>query len=443
MRLIRGWAAGLAAVVFLAAGETIVRAQDTSTAGGTKPAYTTPEYNAYTDCTQQKTPAAKVKCLESFATSYPNPALLIYAYPEAYRAYAELRNFAKVIEFVDKCLALGDKVDAAGRYAALRARAFAFNNLNSDDPVQAAKARQSALDGVKALSELKKPDGMEDKTFEDQRKQEAIFFHGTAGVAATKMKDYPAAIESFKAVLALNPDDPVTNYQIGRAYLALNPPQPMAGFWSIARAVASKNATEQQAKSVKAYLRKLLLNYQLANCDNLIDSQMNELIQLAGSSVERPASYQFPSAADLETARNNMTILSVITDLKARGDRAKVTWLAACGLEFPNVPGKLMAVTPGTDAVDLKVAFATNDDEFTAAKTPDMDVLVVGQPEAARLVVGNLVQFTATLASYDPDPFLLHWDKGKANPENIPPEKKQPPKRTPPRRTPPKPKPGQ
>jgi len=59
-----------------------------------------------------------------------------------------------------------------------------------------------------------------------------------------------------------------------------------------------------------------------------------------------------PSSADLDTVRNGppvMTIASVVTDLKAGGDKAKITWLAACGLEFPEVPGKLIEAVPGTD----------------------------------------------------------------------------------------------
>ena len=119
-----------------------------------------------------------------------------------------------------------------------------------------------------------------------------------------------------------------------------------------------------------------------------------------------------------------MTIASVAADLKAGGDKAKVTWLAACGLEFPEVPGKLIAVVPGTDAIVLKIAFVTSDDEFEKATTPNMDVKVVGQPEAARLEKDNVVHFTGTLTSYDPDPaFFLHWEKGKVKEEDIPKEK--------------------
>jgi hypothetical protein len=163
-----------------------------------------------------------------------------------------------------------------------------------------------------------------------------------------------------------------------------------------------------------------------------VDAELNELLQLASTSADRPATYKLPSAADLDAARKDMTIASVIADLKAGGDKAKITWLASCGLEFPDVPGKLIEVTPGTDAVQLKVAFVTSDAEFDAKNTPDMDVKVVGQPDAAKLEKDNPVRFTGTLAAYDPEPnFMLHWDKAKVNAEDIPKEKQKTPKKRP------------
>jgi hypothetical protein len=135
-----------------------------------------------------------------------------------------------------------------------------------------------------------------------------------------------------------------------------------------------------------------------------------------------------------------MTIASVITDLKAGGDKAKVTWFASCGLEFPDVPGRLFeVVAPATDAdpVILKIAFVTSQAEFDAATAPDMEVKVIGQPEAAKLTKDDnpAPRFTGTLASYDPAPaFLLHWDKAKVNPEDLPKDKsapKKPPVRKP------------
>ena len=410
-------------------------------AGGAKPQYTMAEYNAYQAAAADKNPASQIKALDDFVAKYPNSALLIYIYPLYYQAYSQLKNYPKVIEYADKLVSLGDKVDAGARYQALYARAFAYNAMIADpaqantaakDPALAKSALDAAVAGLKALDEVKKPESMSDDAFAAQKKQIQIYFHATAAQAAMVLKDYNTAVQHYKAVLALNPDDAITSYRVGLAYMAMTPPQQMNAFWSIARAVTAKGATKAQSDKVKDYLRKLIVNYQQAACDNLIDAELNELLQLASSSPERPESYKLPGADDLTTARKDMTMRSVVEDLKAGGDKAKVTWLAACGLEFPEVPGKVIEVTPGTDSVQLKVAFVTSEAEFESASTPNMDVKVIGQPEAAKLEKNGAVHFTGTLISYDPDPnFMLHFDKAKVKEEDLPKEgtKKPAPRR--------------
>jgi hypothetical protein len=89
------------------------------------------------------------------------------------------------------------------------------------------------------------------------------------------------------------------------------------------------------------------------------------------------------------------------------------------------------------DPVALKLAFVTSQAEFDAAPAPDMEVKIVGQPEVAKLNKDDTPapRFTGTLASYDPAPaFMLHWDKGKLNAEDMPKDKpaaKKPPVRKP------------
>ncbi len=427
----------VAALCLMVGSVTIAKPQAAAPAGGqdaAKPQYTMAEYNAYTAAQATKDPTAQVKALDDFVSKYPNSALLIYVYPLYYNAYSQLKNFPKVMEYADKTLALGDKIEPPVKYQAYYARAFAYTNIQPPptDPDMAKKARQAALDGLQTLNSLKKPDNMSQDDFDKQKKAPAILFNYTAATAAMVLKDYPGAIESYKAVLVLTPDDAVTSYRIGQAYMAEQPPQQMDAFWYFAKAVTAKGANQQQATQVKTYLRKLIVNYQQASCDNLIDAELNELLQLAGSSADRPSTYTLPSSADLDAARKDMTIASVIADLKAGGDKAKVTWLASCGLEFPDVPGKIIEITPGADMTELKVAFVTSDAEFDAKNTPDMDVKVVGQPDAVRLEKENPVRFTATLISYDPDPaFMLHWDKAKVNEEDIPKEKEKGKKRRP------------
>lgn len=402
-------------------------------AAGAKPQYTMAEYNSYQAAAAEKNPAQQVKALDDFVSKYPSSALMIYIYPLYYQAYSQLKNYPKVIENSDKLVALGDKVDAGARYQALYARAYAYNAIIADpaqaktgaqDAAMAKTAQEAAVAGLKALDEVKKPESMTEDAFATQKKQIQIYFNGTAAQAAMIQKDFSSAVQYYKAVLALNPDDAITSYRLGLAYMAMTPPQQMNAFWSIARAVTAKGATQAQSTKVKDYLRKLIVNYQQAACDNLTDAELSELLQLAGSSPERPDSYKLPSADDLTAARKDMTMKSVIEDLKAGGDKAKVTWLASCGLEFPEVPGKVIEVTPGTDSVQLKIAFVTSEAEFDAATTPDLDVKAVGQPDVARVEKDSPIHFTGTLVSFDPAPaFMLHWDKAKVKDDDIPKEK--------------------
>jgi len=342
-----------------------------------------------------------------------------------------------VIEYADKLVALGEKAEAVVRYQMLYARALAYaTQSQTDQTAGAAKARDAALLGLKTLEEVKKPEGVSEDEFKKQKQQPTILFHYTAANAAMNAKDYAAAVTSFKAVLAHDPDDLSTNYNLGRAYLAMTPPQQMDAFWYFAKSVTSKKATQAQADKVKKYLKGLIANYQGGNvCDSLTDGQLNELLQLAASSADRPSTYSLRSAADISAAQKDMTIASVFADLKTGGDKSKLTWLAACGLEFPEVPGKVIEVVPG-DPLVLKIAFVTSDAEFDAATTPNMDVRVVGQPDAARVEKNSAVHFTGTLVSYDPDPFFLHWDKAKVKAEDIPKEKgqKKPPAHRPTRK---------
>ncbi len=55
---------------------------------------------------------------------------------------------------------------------------------------------------------------------------------------------------------------------------------------------------------------------------------------------------------------------------------------------------------------------------------------ITPQPDVLRLQKEDGVRFSGTLVSYDPSPFLLHWDDVKVDPTIIP-EKAAPGKRAP------------
>jgi tetratricopeptide (TPR) repeat protein len=443
MRAIRWMASQLLLAALCLSCTPSAPAQDAAAAGGAQQKYTMAEYNSYQAAAAEKNPPAQIKLLDDFVAKYPASQLLNYIYPLYYNNYFGQKNYPKAIEYADKLIAMGDKVSPGDLYSAYYIRAAAYNNIQSPDPETSKAARTAALAALKVVDQIPKPDTEDAAKFAQEKKTSILLFNGTAANAAMAAKDYKGAIESYKAVLAIAPDDLVSNYKLGQAYMAVAPPQPLDALWYFARAATSKSANEQQSKSVKSYIRKVIANYQGGTvCDTLTDAEMNELLQLAPNSVDRPASYKLVSSADLDAARKDMTIATVVTDLKAGGDKAKLTWTAACGLEFPDVPGKLIEITAGTDTTELKTAFVTSDAEFEAATTPNMDVIIkkTDQPEAAKLEKGNPVRFTGTLETYDPDPaFMLHWDKAKVNAEDLP--KAGPAKKPAPRKPAPK-KPG-
>ena len=490
----------VAAVLSLAA--PLASAQDQQQPPAAKTPYTLAEYNAFQACASQTDAQARIQSCDDFASKFPNSVLLPLVYQTDYQAYNQLKNYPKTIETADKFLAVPEdkltvipgvtKEKVVGdRLQALYIRAVAFNqSFNEKDPNaqdELTKARQASLDGLKVLGELPKPANMTDDQFAQQKKPPQILFNYTAGSAAFQLKNYKDAIDSFNAVLADKPDDAATYFRLGVAYLQLaaqTPAQPqtppngqppatpgtpptagataatpdpaqqqmselyMNGFWALARSIALKGPGEAQ---MRTYLRAQMFNYEQPACGSLLDQQMSELIQLAGTTPTRPATYSLPSAADLSKVLQSSNLLSILSDLQAGGDKGTMTWLAVCGQEIPDVVGKIIDITPGTDAIDFKVFTAATGEAIQAGTTANLDVTVwtaphteaaaatpaAGaaaqtstpvpvQPEAARLQKGDAIKFTGTLTSYDTQPFLVHFDKCKVDASVIPPEKGAP-----------------
>jgi tetratricopeptide (TPR) repeat protein len=402
--------------------------------------YTIAEYNDYDIAAKEKDPQKRVKLLDDFFAKHPNvsPKLMLPALRLAYITYFnELKNYAKAIEFVDKMLASADKLDPGSKFEAyyIRTQAFfpIFNEKLQNAKELATQAHDAAISGLKALGEVAKPENLSAEDFAKAKTDPTALFNYTAGFTSAYLKDYAAAVESYKAALAVKPTDTLTYFRLGVVYLTMEPAQYMEGFWALARSIALKNPSEAQ---VRTYLRAQVVRYQQrVTCEPLTDAEVNEMIQLAANSADRPASYIVPTAADLTKATEAGS--NFIESLQAGGDKAKVTWLAVCGLEFPEVGGKVIEVA-GDTPILLRVFYAPTPELIEAGTTPNMEAKVEGQPDVKRIPPGDPVRFSGTLVSYDASPFMLHWDKAKVNPEDIPAEKPQPGK-TPSKRPPKKP----
>lgn len=446
--------AGLLCVALgLGTGAASSRAAQAQDQQAQKPQYTLQEYNAYKAADGQQDPQQKIKMLDDFVKQYPNSALLPFIYRDYYLTDYALKNYVGTIEYADRMVALGDKIDTQGRLEASVARAQAFYvgsgaDKNLQTPDAQTKARDASLAGLKTLDEWKKPDQMAADQYEQQKKGFMVMFNSIAALTSNTLKDYPNAAKYYKVVLAADPTDAISHFRLGVVDLQMNPPQANEGFWELARSIGLKSKNGPNEQQVKTYIRNQLLRYQQSSCEKLADDQMNELLTLAASSADRPATFSIPSAADLEKARND--VANFIPALKAGGDAGKTMWLATCGLEFPDVGVRAME-DPNVqgDVISIRVYRPSAQDadaaskELQAATESNMEVKIAGQPEAARIKKDDQFRFTGTLTGYSQNTFMLTWEKAKVNAEDIPAEEKAAPaKKGPAKKAPAKKAPG-
>ena len=453
-----------------------------------KPAYTLAEYNAYQAANAETNPENRIKLLDDFMMKYPMSTLLPYVYQDYITTYNAQKDYAKVIEYADKLVAMGDKVPADARLRALVQRSTAFEQ--SYDPKkpdiqdELMKEKAASQQGLMLLGELPKPAKATDEQFADSKKPAEMFFDNALGFASLQLKDYAGAASAYKAVIALDPKQAIAYYRVGVAYLEETPPMSMDGFWNLAKAIDMNVTGEAQ---VRMYLRGQIQRYELTGCDSLLDQQVAQLLTLAQTAQERPVSFMIPASADLDKIRQGSTILTVLSDLSAGGDKATNTWLAVCGSEFQDVPGKVIdkTVDPSNGTITYQLYTGASQQDMDAA-TMANSVIVVSPMAGANLsvkipttsagttaapadssaapagqappaapgttpaaatsaAVGNITvpgetgvdkfekgdyfRYTGTLVTYGPQPVTVYWDKAAINPEDIPNEKTEPGKR--------------
>lgn len=397
-------------------------AQAAGQQAATKPAYTTEEYNAYMKAHSETDNQQKIKLLDDFASKYPSSALNIYIYSDYYNTYYNLKDYPKTIQYIDKLLGMGDQIDQTSAFRTRLARAQTFLSGASlpelQAPDQQTKARDQAQQGLKDLAALKKPDNVSDADFDKQKQQITGVFDSVIATADYNLKDWNASADAYKTLIATDPTDAGAWSRMGISLLQENPPQTMDGYWALAHAISMlKPPGDQQ---IRAYLHNQVLRYQQVGCENLVDDEINQMVTMAGTAPERPSTFTLASADDLTKARNDTA--DFIPWLKEGGDHGKLMWLATCGLDYPEVVAKVISVdAPGTGPVVLHLCTGATPDETEACKEPDMVANVVpDQPDAKRVQPEDGLRFEGTLAGYDPSPFMLHWDKAKVNPEDIP-----------------------
>jgi hypothetical protein len=183
-----------------------------------------------------------------------------------------------------------------------------------------------------------------------------------------------------------------------------------------------------------------------------IQGDVEGLIQQAGTSLHPPAGWQIISSDQVAVARQGLTELALFTDLAATGDKAHITWLAACGIPFglgeQGEPGREVVLLSLEEAEAAPVEGETMEGESTenaggetsegedeAASGMTVTLKVAATPEALEAKIANMeivlenftglaklkekldqtIRIGGTITAYQTEPFVIHLSDGKVD----------------------------
>ncbi len=392
------------------AGQPTPQAAPSAPAGQKKEIKNPAEYNAYVNAIQQTNPAQKAQLLEAFLQSYPNTVMKEDAQELLMAAYQQAGDAQKTLDAANRVLQTNPNNVRALALLAYNYRAAAANG-GPQMQDNLAKAKQYGQQGLQALQNMQKPDGMSDADFTKLHNETGAIFDGAVAFAALQAKDFATAQKDFEQAVAWESQPNIADlYPLATADLEAKPINP-AGFWFIVKAANLAQGGTQQ--TILDYGKKKYIRYHGS------DQGWNELVNDAKSnpSMMPPAGFTVapapppPSpaeqAADLVKTKDPTQMSFAEWELvlsSGNQQAADKVWGAIKGKAV-----KLVANVISATPTSLQLAGSDDDIE---AKKADI-TLTMAKPIPARLMpVGAMTAFQGTIASYTPNPFMMTMTDG-------------------------------
>lgn len=376
------------------------------------------EYNAYVGAVQQKDPAAKISGLEAFTTQYPNSVMKEDALELLMGSYQQTGNTAKMTDAANRLLQANPNN--------VRALALlAYSNRTSQNWPD---ARKYAEQGLQALPQMTKPDGVADADFTKQKTQLQQLLNSVAGFSALQLKDNAAAEKYLRASVEANPNNLEDVYPLALSYLTATPPDSVNGLFFIARAAALAAGSPNQAQ-ITSYGKSVYTKYHGS------DQGWTDVLAKAQSTPMPPPDFTItqyvpptPAEQAADLVKNNTPEKMSFADWElvlsaGKQEDADKVWNAIKGKPL-QMEGTVIKASP----TELQIAASQDDID---QKRADIVVTTSG-PMPARLMPkeGATLDFGGTPQSYTPSPFVMTMDNGtlltKAAPKGKAPAKKAP-----------------
>jgi len=368
------------------------------------------EYNAYVNAIQQTSPAQKAQMLEAFLQTYPSSVMKEDALELLMAAYQQAGDAQKTLDAAQRVLQTNPN---NVRALALLAYNYRAASANGGPQMQdnLAKAKQYGEQGLQALQNMPKPDGMSDADFTKLHNETGAIFDGAVGFVALQSKDFATAQKDFEQAVSWESQPNIADlYPLATADLEANPMNP-AGFWYIVKAA---NLAGGQKQGILDYGRKKYIRYHGS------EQGWNELVNDATSntSVMPPQGFTVapapPPPSPAEQAANlvkektpvQMSFAEWELVLSSGNQQAADTvWNAIKGKAVKLV-ASVISATPTT----LHLAGSADDID---AKKADI-TLTMAKPIPTRLMpaVGSMMAFQGTIDTYTPNPFMMNMTGG-------------------------------
>ena len=370
------------------------------------------EYNAYVNAIGIQDPAAKANALEQFVNQYPNSVVKEDAQEQLMAAYQQANNMPKALAAAEQVLKTNPNNVRALLVLAYIKRLSAQGGNAADAPLALKYGQQ----GLQALPNYAKPDGVPDADFQKFKTVATLVFNGAVGIGALNAKDYPTAQKALQTAydmeVSANPNDPeawLNAYPLATAYCSTKPVD-KKGIWYGARAVALTKNNPQANGPISQYAKYCYTHFH-GEADG-----WDQVLQQAASQTQPPADFNVAPAKT--PAEQIQDLVKRVEPKKMDFDQWKLVFTYG---DQPTADTVWNAIKGTPLAFQAQVIQAEKDRLLLAStydniqdKKADTEVVMAGPiPPTKMPKVGTEIAVVATPVSYDKDPYMMHLNEGK------------------------------
>jgi hypothetical protein len=370
------------------------------------------EYNAYVNAIQQTTPQAKAQGLEAFLQTYPNSVMKEDALEQLMVAYQQAGDAQKTIDAANRVLQVNPSNIRALALLTYNYRAAASQG-GPQMQQNLQQAQKYGQQGLNALQNMQKPDGMSDADFTKLHNETGAIFEGAVGFAALQQKDYATAQKDLRDAVGEESQPNIMDiYPLATADLEAKPMNP-EGFWFIVKASQLAQGAGQQ--QILDYGRKKYIRYHGS------EDGWNDLVKQAQAS----SSLLPPSGFTVAAAPPPPSPAEQAADLVKSKDPKKMSFAEwelvlssgnqqAADTVWNAIKDKTIGLADNVviSATATKVMLAGSDDDIEAKKA---DIaLTMEKPLPTKFVPApdSKMSFQGTVSSYTPSPFMMTMTNG-------------------------------